>query len=139
MFVVEDDAQSGVDHVDGHRTVAFVAGPWVRRRAVDSTFYTTIHMYRTIEQILGLPPSNQFDLAAEPMFSVFAEKPDETPYTALPNRIPLDEMNPPLKALRGQERRDALASLQMDLSEPDAAGPALLDRIIMNSARKALR
>ena len=56
IFVTEDDAQNGLDHVDGHRTVGMVISPWVRRKAVDSTFYTTINMYRTIEQILGLPP-----------------------------------------------------------------------------------
>ncbi len=96
IFVTEDDAQNGLDHVDGHRTVGLVISPWARRDAVDSTFYTTINMYRTIEQILGLPPTNQFDLAAEPMFSAFTAEPDFSPYTALPNRIPLDEMNPPL-------------------------------------------
>ena len=56
IFVTEDDAQNGLDHVDGHRTVGLVISPWTRRAAVDSTFYTTINMYRTIEQILGLPP-----------------------------------------------------------------------------------
>ncbi len=75
IFVTEDDAQNGLDHVDGHRTVGLVISPWARRKTVDSTFYTTINMYRTIEQILGLPPSNQFDLAAEPMFSAVRFRP----------------------------------------------------------------
>jgi YVTN family beta-propeller protein len=135
IFVTEDDAQSGLDHVDGHRTVGLVIGPWVRRKAVDSTFYTTINMYRTIEQILGLPPVNQFDLAAEPMFSVFTAEPDFTTYTALPNRVPLDELNPPLKALRGIERRLAEVSMRMDFSEPDAAPDALLDRVIWHAVK----
>src|SRR5205085_7827269 len=87
IFVTEDDAQDGLDHVDGHRTVGFVISPYTRRSAVDSTFYTTINMYRTIEQILGLPPSNQFDLAADPMFPAFAAEPDYTPYQGLPNRV----------------------------------------------------
>ena len=82
IFVVEDDAQNGVDHVAGHRTIGMVIGPWIRRKAVDSHFYTTINMYRTMKQILGLPPQNQFDLAAEPMFTTFTETPDFTPYTA---------------------------------------------------------
>ncbi len=133
IFVVEDDAQNGLDHVDGHRTVALVISPHVRRKAVDSTFYTTINMYRTIEQILGLPPGNQFDLAAEPMFSVFATTPDNTPYQALPNRIPLDEMNPALKALRGLERELAVASSAMDFEEPDAAPEDTLNRAIWHS------
>ena len=85
IFVTEDDAQNGLDHVDGHRTVGLVISPWTRRGAVDSTFYTTINMYRTIEQILGLPPSNQFDLAADPMFSVFTRSRTRA-YQALPNR-----------------------------------------------------
>jgi hypothetical protein len=84
--------------------------PWVRRNAVDSHFYTTINLFRTMEQILGLPPQNQFDLAAEPMFPAFVDKPDPAAYTALPNKIPLDELNPPLKALRGQDLRDAVVS-----------------------------
>ncbi|MBL8221835.1 MAG: bifunctional YncE family protein/alkaline phosphatase family protein, partial [Bryobacterales bacterium] len=133
IFVVEDDAQNGVDHVDGHRTVALVVSPYTRRKMVDSTFYTTINMYRTIEQILGLPPSNQFDLAAEPMFSVFGSTGDNTPYKALANHIPLDEMNPPLKALRGIERELAIASSAMDFDEPDAAPEDVLNRAIWHS------
>ena len=100
---------------------------------MDSTFYTTIHMYRTMEQILGLPPSNQFDLAAEPMFTVFTTEPDYTPYKALPNRIPLDEMNPPVKKLAGMARRLAEASARMDFEEPDAADEQLLNRAVWHS------
>jgi len=102
---------------------------------VDSTFCTTINMYRTIEQILGLPPSNQFDLAAEPMFSVFTSEPEFSPYEALPNRIPLDEMNPPAAALKGLRRRLAEESLQMDFSEPDAAPEELLNLAIWHSVK----
>jgi YVTN family beta-propeller protein len=129
IFVTEDDAQNGVDHVDGHRTVGLVIS------VVDSTFYTTINMYRTIEQILGLPVSNQFDLAAEPMFSVFSANPDFTQYKVSPNRIPLDEMNPPLKALRGLPRRLAESSMRMDFSEPDAADEDALNRAIWHSVK----
>jgi len=135
IFVVEDDAQNGVDHVDGHRTIGMVIGPWVKRKAIDSTFYTTIHMFRTIEQILGLPPANQFDLAAEPMFTVFATQPESTPYTALPNQIPLDEMNPPARALRGLQRELAEASMKMDFEEPDAAPEDVLNRAIWHSVK----
>ncbi len=135
IFVVEDDAQNGLDHVDGHRTVALVISPYTQRKIVDSTFYTTINMYRTIEQILGLPPSNQFDLAAEPMFSVFASTANTTPYKALPNRIPLDEMNPPLRALRGLARELAIASAAMDFDEPDAAPEDVLNRAIWHSVK----
>jgi YVTN family beta-propeller protein len=135
IFVVEDDAQNGLDHVDGHRTIALAIGPWVKRKAVDSTFYTTINLFRTIEQILGLPPANQFDLAAEPMFTVFASQADATPYTALPNQIPLNEMNPPAKALRGLQRELAEASIKMDFDEPDAAPEDLLNRAIWHSVK----
>ncbi len=135
IFVTEDDAQNGVDHVDGHRTVGLAISPWARRKAVDSSLYTTISMFRTIEQILGLPPLNQYDLAAEPMFSVFTSQPDEAPYEALPNRIPLDEMNPPLQATRGLQRRLALESMKMDFATPDAAPEELLNRAIWHSVK----
>jgi YVTN family beta-propeller protein len=135
IFIVEDDAQNGLDHVAGHRTVALLSGPWVRRKTVDSRFYTTINLYRTIEQILGLPPQNQFDLAAEPMFPCFTDSPDGTSYQALPNRVPLDELNPPLNSLRGQALQDALASLRMDFSEPDAAPEDQLNRIVWRATR----
>jgi len=135
IFVTEDDSQDGTDHVDGHRTVGMVISPWVRRKAVDSTFYTIINMFRTMEQILGLPPMNQFDLAAEPMFSIFTTTPDLTPYTALTNQVPLDEMNPPIARLKGLQRELAIASTKMDFSEPDAAPADLLNRVIWHSVK----
>ena len=96
IFVTEDDSQDGLDHVDGHRTVGLAISPYVKHGHVDSSFFSIVNMYRTMEQILGLSPINQFDLAAEPMFSAFTSKPDFTPYSARPNQIPLDEMNPQL-------------------------------------------
>ena len=112
-----------------------VISPWARHKAVDSTFYTAINMYRTIEQILGLPPANQFDLAAEPMFPAFTAQPDFSPYKALANGVPLDEMNPPLAALRGYPRRLAEASLRMNFEEPDAAPEDDLNRAIWHSVK----
>ena len=135
IFVTEDDSQNGLDHVDGHRTVGLVISPYVKRQAVDSTFYTIVNMYRTMEQILGLPPLNQFDLAAEPMFSVFTSKPDLTPYTALPNQIPLDEMNPSLAGLTGLQRELAEFSLTIDTSQPDSAPADILNRAIWHSVK----
>jgi len=102
---------------------------------VDSTLYTTISMFRTIEQILGLPPLNQYDLAAEPMFRSFTDEPDFSPYTALPNQIPLDEMNPGLAGLTGLQKRLAQESLKMDFSEPDDAPENLLNRVIWHSVK----
>jgi len=94
IFVIEDDSQNGIDHVDGHRNIALVASPYARRGAVVSTSYTQLNMMKTMEQILGLPPMNQLDLAAEPMTDVFTDTPDFRPFTALPNQVPLDTLNP---------------------------------------------
>jgi YVTN family beta-propeller protein len=135
IFVTEDDSQDGLDHVDGHRTVGLAISPYTRHGVVDSNFYTIVNMYRTIEQILGLPPRNQFDLAAEPMFTTFTTKPDPTPYMAVPNRIPLDEMNPRLAGLRGLQRQLAEFSLTIDSSEPDSAPADLLNRAIWHSVK----
>jgi hypothetical protein len=135
IFVTEDDSQAGLDHVDGHRTVGLVISPYTQRSAVDSSFYTIINMYRTMEQILGLPPRNQFDLAAEPMFSTFSSKPNFTPFTALPNQIPLDEMNPALAGLTGLQRQMAAFSLTIDTSVPDSAPADMLNRAIWHSVK----
>jgi YVTN family beta-propeller protein len=93
IFVTEDDAQNGVDHVDGHRTTGYVISPYTRT-GVDHTYYSQIDMVRTIEQILGLPAMNQFDLAATPMRDTFTSKPNFAPYTAQANRVPLDQLSP---------------------------------------------
>jgi hypothetical protein len=94
IFIVEDDAAYGVDHIDGHRSPVFVISPYAKRAYVDHTYYTQIDIIRTIEQILGLPPMNQRDLAATPLATAFGEVADLTPYSAVPNRIPLDRMTP---------------------------------------------
>ncbi len=94
IFVVEDDAQSGPDHVDGHRTVFMAISPYNRRKTVDSTFYTQTNMIRSIEMILGLDPMNKFDSVADPMVACFSDQLDLTPYRAVPNNVPLDERNP---------------------------------------------
>ncbi|GAA2492623.1 bifunctional YncE family protein/alkaline phosphatase family protein [Terrabacter carboxydivorans] len=95
IFVVEDDSQDGADHVDGHRAPVQVISPWAQHGKVDSTYYSQINMVRTIEQILGAQPLNQKLAAATPMFDAFQSKPDLTPFTTLPNQIPLTEqVNP---------------------------------------------
>jgi YVTN family beta-propeller protein len=93
IVVTEDDAQNGLDHVDGHRAPAYLISPWIKRGVTDSHYWTIINMVRSIEQILGLPPMNQNDAAAVPMSELFTDKPDFTPYDAVPNRIPLDTLN----------------------------------------------
>ncbi|MBM0224160.1 MULTISPECIES: alkaline phosphatase family protein [Micromonospora] len=89
IFVVEDDSQAGLDHVDGHRAPIQIISPWARRGVVDSHYYTQITMIRTIEQILGIHPMNQKDSAASPMRGAFTHNADFTPFTALPNRTSL--------------------------------------------------
>jgi YVTN family beta-propeller protein len=91
VFVVEDDTQNGVDHVDGHRGPLLVASPYAKRGIVDSTYYSQLNVVRTIEQILGIAPMNQEDRAAVPMFSAFTSTPDVAPYTFVPNQIPLTQ------------------------------------------------
>ena len=101
IFVVEDDAQNGYDHVDGHRTVALAISPYVRRGALDSTFYSQPSILKTIELILGLPTMSMFDLIANDMRASFTEKPDFTPYTAVEPEQSLTERNPPANRLKG--------------------------------------
>jgi YVTN family beta-propeller protein len=93
VFIVEDDAQNGPDHVDAHRTTAYLAGPFVKRGFVDHTMYSTSSMLRTIELILGLPPMSQYDAAATPMWHSFTSKPDTKPFTALPSAVDLNQKN----------------------------------------------
>ncbi|WP_406406164.1 alkaline phosphatase family protein [Streptomyces sp. NBC_01643] len=89
IFVVEDDSQAGLDHVDGHRAPIQIISPWAQHDTVDSHYYSQITMIRTIEQILGIHPMNQKDSAASPMRGAFTKKADFTPFTALPNRTSL--------------------------------------------------
>ncbi|KUL50464.1 phosphoesterase [Streptomyces violaceusniger] len=91
IFVVEDDSQAGLDHVDGHRAPVQIISPWAKHSTVDSHYYSQINMMRTIEQILGIQPMNQKDTAATPMASAFTQHPDFTPFKVLPNRTSLTD------------------------------------------------
>ena len=93
IFIVEDDAQNGPDHVDAHRTTAYLAGGFVKRKFVDHTMYSTSSMLRTIELILGLPPMTQYDAAATPMWKCFSTTADLTPFSTRPANIDLGEVN----------------------------------------------
>jgi hypothetical protein len=126
VFVVEDDAQNGPDHVDAHRTIAYVLSPYVRRGAVDSTLYATSSMLRTMELILGLKPMSQFDAAALPMFGSFQAQPDLRPYQARPVTVDLDQRN--LKTAWGSR-------IRMDLSREDAVDDLVLNQVIWRSVR----
>jgi hypothetical protein len=89
IFVVEDDSQAGLDHIDGHRAPIQIISPYAQHGVTDSHYYTQIMMMRTIEQILGIHPMNQKDTAATPMFGAFTNKPNYAPFTAVPNRTSL--------------------------------------------------
>src|SRR5262249_37029103 len=101
----------------------------------DSTNYNQTGVVKTIELILGLPPMNQLDLSATPMRDCFQDKPDLTSYTPVPNKVPLDEMNPPLGRLKGPALHWAKKSLQMDFDEADEADEDTLNRILWHSVR----
>jgi hypothetical protein len=131
IFVVEDDAQNGPDHVDAHRTIAYVISPYTKRSFVDSTMYSTASMLRTMELILGMKPMSQFDAAAMPMFHSFTSKPDLRPYTALPALVNLGETN--RTAAWGAD-----LSRKMDLTKEDAADDLLLNEVIWRSVRTVL-
>jgi YVTN family beta-propeller protein len=135
IFVTEDDPQAGLDHVDGHRTVGFVISPYTKRGKVISTYYSQINMVRTIENILGLPPMNQLDLTAEPMYDCFTNKPDFTPYNALKNNIPLDQLNPPLISLSGDQLYWAEKSMEQDLDGVDRIDEDIFNRIIWHAVK----
>ncbi|MFN9688067.1 MAG: beta-propeller fold lactonase family protein [Bacteroidota bacterium] len=94
VFILEDDAQNGPDHVDAHRSTAYLISPYVKRNYVDHTMYTTSGMLRTMELILGLPPMTQYDAGATPMWRSFTKTPDFTPFNHLPSNINLNDKNP---------------------------------------------
>jgi hypothetical protein len=128
VFVVEDDAQNGPDHVDAHRTIAFVVSPWTKRKVVDSELYSTSSMLRTMELILGLKPMSQFDATALPMYNTFQDKQDLTPYEFVPAKVDLKAKNP--STAWGSRR-----SQRMNFKKEDAADDLLLNEIIWRSVK----
>ena len=128
IFIIEDDAQNGPDHVDSHRTAGLVISPYVKRKVVDSSMYSTLSMLRTVELLLGLPPMTQHDAAAPPMVNSFTASPDPSGFTALPARIDLMTKNP----LHGY---GAVASARMDFSEYDRIDEDALNRILWHSIK----
>ena len=142
IVAIEDDAQDGVDHVDGHRTVALLASPFAKRGAVDHTFYNQASVMKTIELMLGLPALSLFDLVAGDMRASFiapGEAPDLTPFTMVQPRQSLFDENVRVGAITGPgaaaKRRAALASSRMRLDIPDAAPAGALNRILWHDAR----
>ena len=128
IFVLEDDAQNGPDHVDAHRSVLLAISPFSRRGVVDSTLYTTSGVLRTMELILGLPPMSQYDAAATPMYNAFTTAPALAPYTVLPAQVRMDLKN-------DWNAPGAQASLRMNFSGPDLAPDLELNQIIWEAVR----
>ncbi|HTG44586.1 MAG TPA: phosphoesterase, partial [Verrucomicrobiae bacterium] len=136
IVTIEDDPQNGWDHVSGFRTTAFVISPYTKRRTVVRNNYNQTGMIRTIELILGLPPMNQMDASATPMTACFNDTADFSPYTVLPNQIPLDQLNPPAKAVNDPvSRHFAQVSATLPLEKMDACPEDLLNRILWNAQR----
>lgn len=130
ILVVEDDCQTGLDHVDGHRTFGLAISPYTRRGSVVSEMYNHPSILRTIGLVLGIPAMNRFDQAAEPMTACFTDTPDFTPYTHRTSRIALDTLNPPPSALTGEAKQWAVASSKLDWKEVDRADAETVTRSI---------
>ena len=128
VMIVEDDAQNGPDHVDAHRSTAYLIGPHVRRHEVVHTMYSTSGMLRTLELILGLPPMSQYDAAATPLWACFTPTPDARPYAALPARVDLDAKNTAYN-------RPARAAERFNLAREDAAPDLLFNQNIWQAVR----
>lgn len=136
IFAIEDDPQAGWDHVSGYRTTAFVVSPYAKRKAVVSTQYNTTSILRTLEQILGIPPMNQFDASATPMFDCFTSEPNFTPFEFVPEKVPLDQMNPGTAAINDPIlRRDAVVSAGLNFREIDKAPEDVLNRILWRAMK----
>jgi YVTN family beta-propeller protein len=128
IFITEDDAQNGPDHVDAHRTVTLVVSAYNRTGAVDHTHYSTVSILRTVEEILGLPPLSQFDQLTLPMFTVFTNHPNFAPYQALPETVDMHAVN--TAASPG-----AALSAQMDFNGPDRMPEDLLNRVLWEAMK----
>jgi len=136
IFAVEDDPQFGWDHVSGYRTTAYLASPYAKRGKVISTQYNQTSILRTIELMLGLPPMNQMDATATPMFDCFVNTPDFTPFDAVPNTVPLDRMNPETKEISDRQlRKDAQISARLPLDQPDQCPDDLLNHILWRATK----
>ena len=128
IFILEDDAQNGPDHVDAHRSIMMIVSPYTKRKHKESTMYSTASVLRTMELILGLPPMSQYDAAATPMYACFTNTPDLTPFIAKPNQVDLDEMNV-------EENRLSQLSEQMNLDLEDQAPDNLLSEVIWKTVK----
>jgi hypothetical protein len=130
IFIIEDDAQDGPDHVDARRTVGLVISPYVKRGIVDSTLYSTSSMVRSIELLLGLPPMSQYDAAAMPMYDSFGAIPVVTTFNAIAPLIDVNTRN-------NKDSYGAVQSMKMDFSDVDRAPMHALNDILWKSVKGA--
>jgi len=128
VFILEDDAQNGADHVDAHRSPAYVISPYVKRNFVDHTMYSTTSVLRTIELILGMPPMTQYDAAANPMWNSFTATPDLTPFHHLPSNVNLNDKN------RAQNEA-ARISERFDFSHEDKVPDLVFNQVLWMGLR----
>ena len=128
IFILEDDAQNGPDHVDAHRSTAYLAGGFVKRNFVDHTMYSTSGMLRTMELILGLPPMSQYDAAAEPMWRCFSAIPNLSPFISLPANISLSTKNE-------KDSKSARLSKTFDFSQEDRVPDLLFSQVIWKAVK----
>jgi hypothetical protein len=135
IFVMEDDPQAGLDHVDGHRSPGYVISPYTRTGKVVSNFYNQTSMLATMLRILGAAPLNQMDARSPLMTACFVSKPNLKPYVCRTPKQALDEMNPNPRSLTGEHRRIALMADRLDLSVPDRCDEDLLNRMVWHSVR----
>jgi YVTN family beta-propeller protein len=136
LIAIEDDPQAGWDHVSGYRTTCYVVSPYTKRRETISEQYNQTSVMRTIELILGLPPMNQLDAVATPMSACFNDAPDLTPFISVPNRVPLDQINPEPKKITDRIlRQDAIASAKLPLDEMDQCPEDLFNRILWRAMK----
>jgi hypothetical protein len=130
VFVLEDDAQNGPDHVDAHRSPVYVAGGMVRHHFVDHTMYSTSSVLRTMELILGLPPMTQYDAAAQPMWRCFSRETDTTRFRALPSNVDLTDKNTAWNEW-------AKKSADIDLTREDRVPDHLFNEILWKGIKGA--
>jgi hypothetical protein len=128
VFILEDDAQNGADHIDAHRSTAYVISPYIRRNYVDHTPYSTSSMLRTMELILGIPPMSQYDAAATPMWRCFTAQPDLTPYKALNSNVDIEARNAYVEPL-------SRISETFNLAKLDAVPERLFNEVLWKSIK----
>jgi hypothetical protein len=123
VFIVEDDAQNGPDHVDAHRSTLYLAGGLVKRGFVDHAMYSTASVLRTIELILGLPPMSQYDAAAEPLWRSFSSEQNLTPFASIPAMTNLFERNTAMNRWQRESER-------FDFRKEDSVPDGIFNKVI---------